>query len=82
VGHRKRVAVTIFLRPNNHNKESLTPKNDPQKYYRASFYAQAAEACIKMEDVPRAVDYYQKALKLEPANERYRKRYKDLKADN
>jgi len=47
---------------------------------RASFYAQAAEACIKMGDLPRAVDYYQKALKLEPGNERYGKRYKELRA--
>ena len=46
----------------------------------ASFYAQAAEACIKMGDWSRAVDYYQKALKLDSGNERYQKRYKDLKA--
>ncbi|MBW2646380.1 MAG: tetratricopeptide repeat protein [Deltaproteobacteria bacterium] len=49
---------------------------------RASYYAQAAEACIKMGDLSRAVGYYQKALKLEPGNQRYGKRYKKLKADN
>jgi len=49
---------------------------------RASYYAQAAEACIKMGDLSRAVGYYQKALKLEPGNDRYKKRYRDLKADS
>jgi len=45
---------------------------------RASFYAQTAETCIKMGDLAQAVDYYQKAVKLEPENERYRKRYNKL----
>ncbi len=49
---------------------------------RASFYAQAAEACIKMGDWRQAVDYYQKALKLDSGNKRYQKRYQDLKAES
>ena len=46
----------------------------------ASFYAQAAEACVRMGNSAGAVEYYQKAVKLEPGNERYGKRYKELKA--
>jgi len=44
----------------------------------ASFYAQAAEACIKIGDLTRAKEYYRKAVALEPANERYGKRYQEL----
>jgi len=47
---------------------------------RAYYYAQAADACIKMENLPRAMYHYQKALELDPGNERYTKRYKELKA--
>ncbi|HUV50162.1 MAG TPA: tetratricopeptide repeat protein [Anaerolineae bacterium] len=47
---------------------------------RASFYAQVAEVCIKMGDWRQAMDYYQKALKLDSGNKLYRKRYQDLKA--
>jgi len=47
---------------------------------RASFYAQAAEACIKIGDLSRAMEYYQRAVDLEPGNEGYGKRYKALKA--
>lgn len=47
---------------------------------KASFYAQAAEACIKIGNLPRAVEYYQKAVNLEPGSERYGKKYKELKA--
>ena len=48
---------------------------------RASFYAQAGEVCIKMGDWRQAMDYYQKALKLDSGNKRYQKRYQDLKAE-
>jgi tetratricopeptide (TPR) repeat protein len=48
---------------------------------RASFYAQAAEVCIKMGDWRQAVDYYQKALKLDSGNKRYQKRYQELIRD-
>ena len=48
---------------------------------RASFYAQAAEVCIKMGDWSQAVDYYQKALKLDSGNKQYQKRYQELIRD-
>jgi len=47
---------------------------------KASLYARAAEACIKLGDWTEALDYYQKAVKLEPKNKRYTKRYLELKA--
>jgi tetratricopeptide (TPR) repeat protein len=45
----------------------------------ASFYARAAEACVKMGDLSRAIEYYKKAVDLDPGNERYGKRYRELK---
>jgi len=54
-------------------KSAIALKSDA-----ASFYAQAAEACIKMGDLTRAKEYYRKAVALEPANERYGKRYHEL----
>ena len=47
---------------------------------KAYFHAQAAEACIKLGHWTEALDYYQKAVKLEPKNQRYTKRYLELKA--
>jgi tetratricopeptide (TPR) repeat protein len=45
----------------------------------ASFHAQVAEAYIRLGDWPHAVDYYQKAIELDPENKRYNKRYLELK---
>ena len=47
---------------------------------RAAFYAQAAEAYRMLGYWPAAMDYYQKAMKLDPENKRYNKRYQELKA--
>jgi tetratricopeptide (TPR) repeat protein len=55
------------------NAISLKPGN-------ASFYAQAAEAYLKQNLLPIAVDYYKRALDLQPGNDRYRKRYEELQA--
>lgn len=55
------------------NAISLKPDN-------ASFYAQAAEAYLKQNLAPIALDYYKKALDLQPGNDRYRKRYEELQA--
>ena len=49
----------------------------PSKAY---FHAQAAEAYMKLGDLAEALNYYQKAVKLEPKNNRYSKRYRELKA--
>jgi len=46
---------------------------------KASFYAQAAEAYRMLGYWLAAMDYYQKAMKLDPENKRYKKRYLDLK---
>ncbi len=46
---------------------------------KASFYAQAAEAYRMLGDLPLAISYYKKALKLDPKNRRYGKRYRELK---
>ena len=53
---------------------SMSPK-------KASFYAQAAEAYRMLGDWPTAIDYYQKAMKLDPENKRYNQRYLELKAE-
>ncbi|MFC1840617.1 tetratricopeptide repeat protein [Thermodesulfobacteriota bacterium] len=52
---------------------SLKPDN-------AGYYARAAEAYAKQLLIPVAVDYYKKALDLQPGNNRYRKRYEELQA--
>lgn len=49
---------------------------------RPAFYAQTAEAYKKLRDKPLAMDYYKKALNLDPNNTRYQKSYQDLKAEN
>jgi len=46
----------------------------------ASFYAQTAEAYRMLGDWPAAMDYYQKALELDPENKQYKERYRELKA--
>jgi tetratricopeptide (TPR) repeat protein len=48
----------------------------------APFYAQAAEAYRMLGDWPGAIDYYQKALQLDPENKGYQKRYRELKAES
>ena len=45
----------------------------------AAFYALAAEAYAKIAYWPMAAEYYKKALDLDPENERYKKRYAELK---
>ena len=55
------------------NAISLKPDN-------VSFYTLAAEMYVKQNLVPIAVDYYKKALDLQPGNDRYRKRYEELRA--
>jgi len=47
----------------------------------ASFHARAAEAYIKLGNWSQAVNYYQKATKLDPKNKRYKKRYDELKTE-
>lgn len=44
----------------------------------ATFYAQAAEAYTRLAYWPLAEEYYKKALDLDPKNERYKKRYRQL----
>jgi tetratricopeptide (TPR) repeat protein len=44
----------------------------------ASFYAQVAEAYIKLGDLSPALEYYKKAVKLNPNNNGYAKRYNSL----
>ncbi len=44
----------------------------------APFYAQAAQAYFELAFWPIAVEYYKKALELDPANEGYKKKYKEL----
>lgn len=44
-----------------------------------SFYAQVAEVYTKLEDLSLAMEYYQRAIKLDPKNKRYQKRYRKLK---
>ena len=49
---------------------------------RASFYAHAAETCRKLGDLTLAINYYQKAVELDPENKKYQKRYRELIADS
>ena len=44
----------------------------------AALYAHAAEAHVKLGHLSAAMKHYQKALKLDPKNERYQKRYREL----
>ena len=52
---------------------SLTPKN-------AAFHANIAEVYIKLGNYPRALEYYQKAVKLNPGNRVWADKYKKLKS--
>ena len=52
----------------------LSPKKAP-------FYARAGEAYRMLGQWPAAVDHYQKAMKLDPENEQYKKRYREIKAE-
>jgi len=47
---------------------------------RAGFYAEAAEVCVKLGESSQALNYYRKALALEPQNNRYAKRYGELES--
>jgi tetratricopeptide (TPR) repeat protein len=49
---------------------------EPEKAY---FYARAAEAYIRLGDLEHATEYYEKALNLDPQNNKYRKKYDELK---
>ncbi len=49
---------------------------------RASFYAHAGDACTQTGNWRLAMDYYQKAIKLDPENKHYQKRYLELKAQS
>ena len=49
---------------------------------RASFYFHAAEAYVQIGDWALAMGYYQKAIKLDPENKNYQKRYHEIKAQS
>jgi len=53
----------------------LSPKN-------AVFYADVAEAYIKMGNLPQALKYYQQAVQLDPGNQGYAGNYKKLKGES
>jgi tetratricopeptide (TPR) repeat protein len=44
----------------------------------AVYYARSAEAYVMIGDWPKAVEYYQKATRLDPQNKRYKKRYQQI----
>lgn len=46
---------------------------------KASFHAMAGEANLKLGHIHKALEYYEKALQLDPKKEQYRKRYKEIK---
>jgi tetratricopeptide (TPR) repeat protein len=48
---------------------------------KASFYARAGEAYRMLGYWPAAIDYYQKAMELDPENRHYKKRYREIKAE-
>jgi len=49
--------------------------------HKAVYYAQAAEAFIKLGFWSQAVEYYEKAIKFEPNNKGYQKKYRQLKGE-
>ena len=53
----------------------LAPKN-------AGFHANIAEAYMKLGNLPQALEYYQKAVQLDPGNQSYAGKYKKLKDDS
>jgi len=53
----------------------LAPKN-------AVFHANIAEAYMKLGNLSQALDYYQKAVQLDPGNQGYAGKYKKLKGDS
>jgi tetratricopeptide (TPR) repeat protein len=53
----------------------LSPKN-------AVFYADVAEAYIKLGNLPQALKYYQQAVQLDPGNQGYAGNYKKLKGES
>ena len=53
----------------------LAPKN-------AAFYANIAEAYIKLGNLPQALKYYQQAVQLDPGNKGYAGNYKKLKGES
>ena len=52
---------------------ALSPKT-------ASYHAMAGEANLKLGRIDKAIEYYDKALKLDPKREHYRTRYNKIKA--
>ena len=47
---------------------------------RASYYTRAAECYVILGNFLRALDYYKKAGELDPENERYKKRYREIES--
>ncbi|MEA3358576.1 MAG: hypothetical protein U9R17_04110 [Thermodesulfobacteriota bacterium] len=47
---------------------------------RASYYTRAAECYVILGNFPMAIDYYKKAGELDPENERYKKRYREIES--
>ena len=45
----------------------------------APFYSEAGEACLMLADWSRAIDYYEKAISLDPEKKAYQERYDALK---
>ena len=57
-------------------------KLESNKKDKAYFYAQTAEAFSKLGDLTLAIDYYQKAVELDPENKKYQKRFPELSAES
>ncbi|MCJ7541601.1 MAG: tetratricopeptide repeat protein [Desulfobacterales bacterium] len=53
----------------------LAPKN-------AAFYANIAEAYMKLGNLPQALEYYKKAAQLDPENQSYAGKYKKLRGES
>ena len=47
---------------------------------RASYYTRAAECYVILGNFLRAINYYKKAIELDPENERYKKRYREIES--